>query len=167
MCSNCHKEATRKLGGGVGTAPTCTFPLTKLAMSSVLSKTGRVCSRFRSSQSQCCSTSSSVAPGAAGKTRVERQEQVPEQGFVSQMSRIYVYGIFPSWVLTAWTSCPGCAPLEPGLPARGLRHLSQGHTSRVTLGHALWTSCLFHMWHSYGLHTNDKNIRDYSAIPGL
>lgn len=43
--------------------PTFTFPLTKLVMSSLLSKTDKVCSRFCSSQSQCRLISSNVAPG--------------------------------------------------------------------------------------------------------
>lgn len=45
-------------------SPTLTFPLTKLATSSLFSKTDRDCSRLWSSQSQCLFTSSTAAPGA-------------------------------------------------------------------------------------------------------
>lgn len=55
------------MGEALKSRPTFTFPLTKLAMSSLLSKTDKVCSRFCSSQSQCWLISSNVAPGF-GKT---------------------------------------------------------------------------------------------------
>lgn len=44
------------------TRPTLTFPLTKLATSSLFSKTDSDCSRLWSSQSQCLFTSSAAAP---------------------------------------------------------------------------------------------------------
>lgn len=101
-------------------APTFTFPLTKLAMSSLLSKTDKVWRRFCSSQSQCSFISSNVAPGLEQKNiqRLKDKMNSQDRNSFSKYHESHVYGIKTSRVLTCWTTADkeGTCPWTHGLP---------------------------------------------------
>lgn len=86
--------------------PTFTFPLTKLAMSSLLSKTDKVWRRFCSSQSQCWLISSNVAPGLEEKNTPRLKDKTNSQNMnlFSKYHESCDYGIETAQFLTCWTT---------------------------------------------------------------
>lgn len=100
-------QKEEKMGRNVTTkAPTFTFPLTKLAMSSLLSKTDKVWRRFCSSQSQCSFISSNVAPGLEQKNiqRLKDKMNSQNRNSFSKYHESHVYGVKTSRVLTCCTT---------------------------------------------------------------
>lgn len=128
-------QKEEKMGRNVTTkAPTFTFPLTKLAMSSLLSKTDKVWRRFCSSQSQCSFISSNVAPGLEQKNiEIKRQMNSQNRNSFSKYHESHVYGIKISRVLTCWTTADkeDTCPWTHSLPDPGpgvCEHLSHWRT---------------------------------------
>lgn len=175
-CSKRHKK-DGKMGRSISIeGPTFTFPLTKLAMSSLLSKTDKVCRRFCSSQSQCWFISSNVAPGLE-QQKIPKLKVTPRTGthFPNIMKPVFV--IKTSWFLTSWATADkeGTLLWSHGVPRHSTgicKHLptatwmSQG-THQVTLG----TECahpvsLADAWTSYHIHSSDGNTCNYAAVPG-
>lgn len=128
--------------------PTFTFPLTKLAMSSLLSKTDKVWRRFCSSQSQCWFISSNVAPGLEQR-KMPRLKVTPSTWthLPNVMNAVFV--IKTLRFLTSWATADLEGPLlrRHGLPhhSTGIcKHLSTATwmsqvTNQVTLGIAMRT----------------------------
>lgn len=152
--------------------PTFTFPLTKLAMSSLLSKTDKVCRRFCSSQSQCWFISSNVAPGLEQK-KIPKLKVTPRTWthFPDIMKPVFV--IKTSWFLTSWATADNEGTLlwSHGVPHHS-KHLStatwmgQGphqFTPGTACGHPI---SLADAWTSYHMHSSDGNICNYATMPG-
>lgn len=174
-CSKCHKK-DGKMGRSISIkGPTFTFPLTKLAMSSLLSKTDKVCRRFCSSQSQCWFISSNVAPGLEQK-KIPKLNVTPRTGAHFPNITKPVFVIKKSWSHILGHSRQGRhPPLKPWCPSPqhwdlqtpAHCHMDGPGTHQVTLGAVCaHPVSLADAWTSYHMHSSDGNTCNYAAVPG-